>query len=332
MQQPFRKLLLSAGLGNLSDGLFLVALPLYVATLTRDPAAIAGMVFAATLPWLVFSPLAGVLIDRYDRKRIMVRVNAARCLLLAGLTLSLALNVVGIGWLYLVAFLMGVAEVLFDTASATILPAVVPKSDLERANNRLLATQLVTNDFLGKPIGGLLFSVAPWLPFLTQLLAQGTAAKTVQALPGTYQPAPRPGADSSLWFSVVEGFKWLLGHPTLRTLSILSVVRNIVEAGASAILVLYALEVLKLNEAAYGVLLASAAVGAVLATLVTERVLQRFGSGNTLVASIVLAGVSYGVIGLVPNVFVVGSMLALFAVTEVVWGGRFDLIPASRDA
>ena len=72
MQQPFHKLLLSAGLGNLSDGLFLVALPLYAATLTRNPAAIAGMVFAATLPWLVFSPLAGVLIDRYDRKRIMV--------------------------------------------------------------------------------------------------------------------------------------------------------------------------------------------------------------------------------------------------------------------
>ena len=166
----------------------------------------------------------------------------------------------------------------------------------------------------------MLFSVVPWLPFLTQLLAQGTAARAVQALPGTYQPASRPGADSSVWSLVVEGFSWLFGHPTLRTLSILSVIRNIVEAGASAILVLYALEILKLNEAAYGVLLACAAVGAVLATLVTERVLRRFGSGNTLVASIVLAGVSYGVIGLVPNVFVVGSMLALFAVTEVVWG------------
>ena len=80
--------------------------------------------------------------------------NVARCLLLAGLTLSLAFDLAGIGWLYLTAFLMGVAEVLFDTASATILPAVVPKADLERANNRLLATQLVTNDFLGKPIGG----------------------------------------------------------------------------------------------------------------------------------------------------------------------------------
>lgn len=72
MRQPFSKLLVSAGLGKLSDGLFLVALPLYAATLTRDPAVIAGMVFVATLPWLVFSPFAGGLIDRYDRKRIMV--------------------------------------------------------------------------------------------------------------------------------------------------------------------------------------------------------------------------------------------------------------------
>lgn len=321
MRQSFHKLLLSAGLGNLSDGLFLVALPLYAARLTRDPTLIAGMVFAATLPWLVFSPLAGVLVDRCDRKRVMVWVNVARCLLLLWLTVSLAFGVGRLSWLYLIAFLMGAAEVLFDTASATILPAVVSETDLERANNRLLATQLVTNDFLGKPIGGVLFSVAPWVPFFLQLLFQGAAARTVQALPGSYRAASQPErSEQSIWSSIKEGFQWLLGHATLRTLSLISVIRNVVEAGASAIIVLYALDVLNISEAAYGVLLACAAVGAVLATFVTEPILRRFGSGSTLIASIILAGVSFGVIGLVPNVVVVGLMLALFAVTEVVWG------------
>lgn len=321
MPKPFFKLILATGLGNLSDGLFLVALPLYVSSLTREPKLIAGIVSIALLPWLIFAPFAGALVDFFDRKRTMVLVNTVRCALLLVLTMSLAFHWKSLAWLYLIAFLMGVTEVLFDTASATILPAIVSKRELERANNRLLATQLVTNDFLGKPIGGFFFGVVPWLPFLIQALAQGVAARAAWAIPGAFRPTVQPAQSmQTLWLSMVEGFRWLLKHPTLRTLSILSLIRNILEAGASAILVLYALEILQISEAAYGALLACAAVGALLATFVVKTILKRFGPGTTLVVSIVLARISFGVIGLFPDVLVVGCMLALFAVTEVIWG------------
>ncbi|MDP9373173.1 MAG: MFS transporter, partial [Chloroflexota bacterium] len=162
----FRKLWAASAVSNLGDGVALVAAPLLAAALTRDPALVAGLAVAQQLPWLLFALLSGALADRLDRRRAMAAVGAGRAALIGALGIAVLLDHANLPLLYAVFFLLGVGETLFDTTAATVLPAVVPREQLPRANARLSGIATVTNHFIGKPLGGLLFAAAAALPFL----------------------------------------------------------------------------------------------------------------------------------------------------------------------
>jgi Transmembrane secretion effector len=150
----YTKLWSASTVSNLGDGVTLVAGPLLVASLTRDPVLVAGIAFAQQLPWLLFSLISGALVDRLDRRRVMWTVDAFRTVLLGFLGLAVLLDFVSIPLLYVVFFLMGTAETLFDTASVSILPAVVPPEKLEKANGRLFGAEIVSNQLAAPPLGG----------------------------------------------------------------------------------------------------------------------------------------------------------------------------------
>ena len=122
----FPKLWAASAASNLGDGVALVAAPLLAATLTHDPALVAGLAFAQRLPWLLFALVSGALADRLDRRRTMATVGAGRAALIGLLGVAVLLDLATIPLLYVVFFLLGIGETLFDTASATVLPALVP--------------------------------------------------------------------------------------------------------------------------------------------------------------------------------------------------------------
>jgi MFS family permease len=139
----------AAGLSSLADGILKFALPLVAVGYTRSPTLIAGLAFAFTLPWLLFALPAGALVDRLDRRRAMLAANVVRGGLLAGATL---LTVVGWGsiWgLYVVALGVGCAETVYDTAAQSIVPQVVGRDLLARANGRMYAAEQTANEFAG---------------------------------------------------------------------------------------------------------------------------------------------------------------------------------------
>src|SRR5438128_3147594 len=121
----YQRLWSATALSNLSDGMFLVALPLLALRITRSPAAIAGVLLAARLPWLVFALHAGALADRLDRRRIMVGVSLGRSVLIGLLAAITAYESEQIWVLYVAAFALGICETLFDTAAGSTLPMVV---------------------------------------------------------------------------------------------------------------------------------------------------------------------------------------------------------------
>ncbi|HSL59875.1 MAG TPA: MFS transporter, partial [Acidimicrobiales bacterium] len=213
-------MLASSTVSNLGDGIFLVALPLLTAQLTRDPAAVAGVAVAQGLPWLAFSLVAGALVDRLDRRRVMWITDVARAVLVAGLALAVALDAHSVPMLYAVAFGLGLAETMFDNAAQAILPRLVPSTRLEAANGRLFAAQMLTNDFLGKPVGGLLFTIGAALPFWVDAGTFAVAALLIALVPGSYRTV-RTGPPRSLRTEIAEGLGWLWRHPVLRTLGVL---------------------------------------------------------------------------------------------------------------
>src|SRR5688572_19423267 len=153
-------LLTSSAVANLGDGIFQVAIGLVAVKLTRSPGLVAGVVLASRLPWLFVALPAGALADRLDRRKTMLRAQLARVVLLGALAALYAADLATIGMLYVIALGLGIAEVLFDTSSQTLMPAVVEKDDLATANGRLFAVELVMNQFAGPPIGGFLVAAS----------------------------------------------------------------------------------------------------------------------------------------------------------------------------
>jgi MFS family permease len=133
----------ASAVSNLGDGITLVAGPLLAASLTRDPRLVAGLAVAQRLPWLLFSLVSGALVDRLDRRLLMVRVDAARCLTVGLLGVAVLADAATLPLLYAVFFALGTAETLFDNASVSILPAVVPRAQLAAMFSPEVAAELV---------------------------------------------------------------------------------------------------------------------------------------------------------------------------------------------
>jgi MFS family permease len=274
----YRWLWLSSTVANVGDGVYAAALPLLAAALTRDPLAFAGVTIAAQAPWFLLALPAGVVVDRADRRRLMIGVNAAR-----GVILLIASAAVMQGWatlplLYLLAFALGTAETLFDNAAPALLPATVDAGALERANGRLLSAQVATNRFAGPPLGSLLFAFAAAVPFMVNSGAYLLSAACLIAIHGAFRPAPGDGTARAVTMraGILEGLRYTVRNPLLRTLALILALMNLVWAGTFALLALYALEVLGVSAAGFGILLGAGGIGSVGGGLLASRRTRRW--------------------------------------------------------
>lgn len=315
--------LFGAGLvSNAGDGIDAAALPLLAAALTRDPILFAGVAVAGRLPWLLFALQAGALADRVDRRYMMGSVNVARCVLMGVLGIAVLGGWATIWLLYVITFLLGVAEVLFDTSSQAILPRVVDDPEqLERANGLLFGAEVVANQFVGPPLGGLLFAVAASLPILLDAGTFAVSAGLIFALSGSYatRRADGPGARTTIRHDVREGLRWLWNHRLLRTLAMLLGAMNGLNGMAGAIFALYALEVLGLGEVGFGILLAAGAVGSVIGSVLAGRIVARIGRGRGLWIGLLSSSLAPIGMGLTSDAAVFGALTAVFGFSAVVW-------------
>ena len=133
----FARLWTAAIASNLADGLGRTAVPLIATTLTRDPALIAGVAAVAYLPWLLFGIPAGVLLDRVDRRFAMAVANSLRFAVATVLAVLITTDSLTIWLLYACVLAFGLGETVFDNATTTVVPALVTRDQLDRANGRM---------------------------------------------------------------------------------------------------------------------------------------------------------------------------------------------------
>lgn len=287
---PFWRLFTSSSTSNLSDGVMQAALPLLAATLTRDPVAVSAMGSLAFLPWLLFALPAGTLVDRVNRRTAMAVANVARAVLLAVLAGSVVSGHASLPVLYVVAFLLGCAETVYDSAARAMLPGVVTRAQLERGNSLLTTSESVGNIFLGAPIGAWLFAVAASLPLWANSGAYLCAAFLALTVAGRF--AVDRSSGSSMREDMVEGLRWLAHHRLLRQLMAVSGFGAAIHSMTQGILVLYALQNLGLDERGFGLAIAGAGVGAVAGAMLSSRVTQLVGRTNAMGAAQTLSAVA----------------------------------------
>jgi MFS family permease len=314
----FTRLWCVAAITNLGDGALLAAGPLLVASLTTEPAAVAGAMAAQQLPWLLFALAGGALADRLPRRRLIATVN-----LLRGAALGVLAVAVGTGdarlWLvYLVLFLLGTGETLADTAAGALVADVVPAERLGRANARLALTFSVGNQLVGPPLGALLFVAGTALPFGFHALAFGTAALVLIKMG---EPGERStGERQPLRTEVTEGLRWLWHNRPLRVLAGCILIMNLTGVGVFSIWVLYGREVLGLTDTEYGLFVATGSVGAIAGSWVYGRLETRFGMVTLLRGGLVVEAATYALLALTTSGVIAGVTMAVFGVHAVVWG------------
>jgi MFS family permease len=338
------KLWSATAISNLGDGVSIVAYPWLASAVTRSPMLIALAAMMGRLPWLLFTLPAGVITDRYDRKKIIIAMDifrslltltVATILLFFGASLpdldsltevkELATNWPLYAMILISALLFGTAEVLRDNASQSFLPAVVDKANFERANGRLYSAEFVMNSFIGPPLGTLLIGIGIYLPFYFDATTFFIGAVLIWAIATIRQERPpsdqRVEQKGKINFitEIKEGLAWLWQHRLLRSMAIILGLLNFVGAIATTLFILFAQEILSTSVLVFAILVSSGAVGGIIGGVLAPKISQRLGSGRALALSLFMIPLTVLVVGLSSHWSIVWVMTALSTIMAVLW-------------
>ena len=298
------------------------AAPLLTLSLTNDERLIAGVSFCSMIPWLVLSLPAGVYIDRFNRRKMMVVANMIRAALFGLIAFSAATGSLSI-WTFM-AILIGVGccEVIFDMSAQAFLPQIVPDHLLEKANGRLSSLELITNTFIGLPLGAWAFVVAVGVPFGVDAASFALAALLVASIriPSSKKPEIAvQQSGKSFKADLLEGLRWLWSNKLIRTLAIMLGITNMTTMFGDAIFVKYAAIELGVTGRAYGFLLALTAIGSILGGLLGDKIAKRLGIAESIVYSYFVFG-SVGIIYFfMPYVWAVAIAASLMGLAGTTW-------------
>jgi MFS family permease len=276
----------AAAASNLGDGIRLGAVPLLALRLTDDARLIAAASAVTLAPWFLFGAVGGAIVDRGDRRRLMLIGQIARAVLVGALAISIATDSATIGWLLVVGFGLGTGEVIVD-----------------------LLDQVV-----GVTLGAVLFAVATELPFWVDCATFVVGAAFLVSVRRPLQGDRT--VNSTLRDDIIDGFRFLFGHRLLRTLAGAIATINLAGNISFGVIVILVVDELGAAEATFGIVLGIGAVGGVLGSLLAEVVVTRLGRRLVLSLApslLVLAQVANAI---APNVGVVAAALfvASFAV------------------
>jgi MFS family permease len=314
----FWRMYLATASSDLADGIGRTALPLAAATYTRDPVTISALTSFTFLPWLLLALPSGALIDRIDRRHAMAVANAVRAVAVAALTAIVLAGAGSVAVLYVVAFALGAAETVYDSAVRALLPQVVAADQLDRANSLITVEEGLGQTFVGAPLGSLLFAAAIALPFVLNAVGFVIAVALILTVRGNYRPL-RQGAATTIRADIGEGVRWLRRHPLLRGLTLISAATAFANTVASGVLVLYVLEVLRLPAGNFGLLLLVGGAGALVGSLATPPLTRRLGRAVMLTGGSVLSAVAISLMAFTRNGFVAAGLFAFASAGIMVW-------------
>jgi MFS family permease len=331
--KPFNRLWSASFASNLADGLLKVAAPLLAASLTRDPVTISFLAALVMLPWLLFAIPIGGLVDRVDRRLLLASANALRFASAAFLAVSVSFGFINIQLLYIAAFTFGIGEVIYDTTAQSMIPQLLKREQLERGNARLEVTAVTVGEFVGAPLSGLLYATAIGLPFVFGSFGILVAIALVLAIPRTFHAdwqrangllatadsEAEPQPKTKFWADIRFGIKYLYEDKTLLKLVLLTATVGFFFSTTGSTLVLFLTEILSVTPALFGFVLAAPALGAVIGSVLTPKLSERFGRTNVMAAVLALSSLVTLLQGASPNVWVFMALMLIGGVAITLW-------------
>jgi predicted MFS family arabinose efflux permease len=282
-----------------------------VLAVTGSPAQAGLVASAQAAPFLIWFLLAGALIDRWPRKRIMLIADAGRAVAMASVAVAIVLGRITIGHLMIVAFVEGTLFVFFLLAETAALPYLVPKPQLPTAIAQNQARDQGA-DLAGQPLGGFLFGLGHAVPFAVDAVSYVVGVALIAPIRGTLEEEQAPQR-RHLMAEICEAVSWLRRQHLLRTLVAIASAGNLAFSALVLAIVVRATD-LGASSAAVGVLLGLVGVGAVAGALLAPPV-QRLVAPNVIMLGALWWWVAQMVaFALAPTVVVLGAVCAVGAV------------------
>jgi MFS family permease len=306
-----------------------LAYPLLVLAVTGSP-ALAGLVgFASTLPFLLCYLHAGALVDRWDRKRVMLASDAGRAVAVGVVAAAIALDALSMPLILAAAFAEGVLFVFFQLAETAALPHVVPRAQLSTAVAQNQAREQGA-ELVGQPLGGALFGISHVLPFAFDAVSYAVSFVTLLFVRPAFQQQ-RSRTPTRLRADIAEGVRWLWRQRFLRALLGLIAATNLV-FNALAIAAIVRLQELGASPAAIGLLLGLYGAAALVGAAYAPALQRRLPPVLLIIGSLWAWAAAFAALILTSDPVVFGVLLASTGLTGplfnvVVGGYRYALAP-----
>jgi MFS family permease len=290
----------AAAISAIGTAITAVAMPVLVVQVLDATPVEVGIVNAAQfIPYALLGLVAGVYVDRWRRKPVLVWASVGRGVSLALIPLLWMLGALHLWVLFVLLLTFGCFAVFGFAATQSLLPQVLPRSRLLAANARLDQAE-ATAQTAGPAVGGALVSLlgAP-LTIVVDALSYLVDAVLIGSI-RIEEAAPRPRADRHLGREIREGLRWMYRHPTLRPLAVSAHVWFLANGAGLTVLAVFALRTLALSPVVYGILFAVSGVATLLGALIAPVLGNRLGAGRTIIAGRILYPVAWILVALAP--------------------------------
>lgn len=289
VKSEFRLYWTGQSVSALGDQITRIGIPLIaVATLHASATEVGILSSAGSTSLLVVGLFAGALVDRFDRRRLLMGCDLGRAACIAVISGAAVLGMLSIPLLIGISFVVGALSVIFGTALVAFLPSLIPSDQLVAGNARLTQTNAVAQ-IAGPGVGGFLIGVltAPVAIVLDSISYVISAMCIFRIGSDRAAPAQRP---ENMWRAIKGGLAFVCRHPLLRPSAGCAGTYNLFNAAIVALQVLYLSRRLGMSASTIGIVLGAIGPGALLGATLAVRVAARFGIGRTMIGGLILAG------------------------------------------
>jgi MFS family permease len=284
----------------------LVAFPLLIFALTHSPAQTGLMTSLRSLPYALFTLPAGALVDRWDRKRLMIFCDSGRAIALGSIPVALLFGHLTYVQLYLVSLIEGTLFVFFTLAQSASFPRVVAPEQLPVATGQN-ETLYSLSTMIGPALGPILYSIGRAIPFLADAISYLGSVISLLFIKTRFQGerAVEEAQPTHLWTDIKEGISWLWHNPLLRFIAILTFGLNTPCTGYVLIIILLA-QHMHASNTTLGLIFAGGGLGSVIGALLAGPLYRRFGFARMIIGSAWLWALLWLVYAFAPNPLVLG--------------------------
>lgn len=306
-----------------------IVLPLLILDLTHSPAQ-AGLVGAvATIPYVVLSLFAGVFVDRWNRKKVMMVCEIARALVSGSIFLAILYHHISLAQIYIAALLEGLFFVFFDLSEIASLRQIVGKDQVSTASSQSFATDGLAS-LLGPSIGTAFYQVRQFVPFLLDAVSYLISLLTLHFISSHFQEE-RVLEEKKIRKELMEGISWLFKNKVIRFMALLNAGVSFIFADLMLIIIVLAKEQFA-SPSEIGLIVSISAIGSILGSLFGNVAKKRFKAGQVIISACWIQALVWPLYIFASNFVFIGIITAVITFVNSAWAivqisYRLSLIP-----